>query len=52
MYSIFLLEPAIPITLQPKSFAIWPTTEPTAPLAAETTTVSPFWIFPILNNPK
>ena len=42
----------MPTTVQPISFAIWPTTEPTAPLAAETTIVSPFFIFPILKRPK
>jgi hypothetical protein len=31
----------MPTARQPSSFAIWPTTCPTAPDAAETTTVSP-----------
>jgi hypothetical protein len=33
--------PAMPTTRQPRSRASWPTTLPTAPLAAETTIVSP-----------
>src|SRR5690606_7125119 len=33
--------PATPTTRQPLRLASWPTPEPTAPLAAETTTVSP-----------
>ena len=32
-------------------FEIWPTTEPTAPDAAETTTVSPFSGLPIFKRP-
>lgn len=31
--------PAMPITVQPRVFAIWPATEPVAPAAAETSTV-------------
>ena len=41
IYSHFILFPAIPTTLQFESLASWPTNCPTAPEAAETTTVSP-----------
>ena len=40
-YRHFSSLPAMPTTRQPLILAIWPTTEPTAPEAAETTTVSP-----------
>src|SRR6185312_3433485 len=33
--------PAMPMARHPLTFAIWPTALPTAPAAAETTTVSP-----------
>ena len=36
----------------PRSFASWPATEPTAPAAAETTTVSPSSGLPISSIPK
>ena len=49
--SSLLSPPAIPTTLQPLSFAIWPTTEPTAPEAAEITTVSPSLGCPISSSP-
>ena len=34
------------------SFASWPATEPTAPAAADTTTVSPSWGLPISSMPE
>ena len=37
----FSAPPAIPTTRAPSDLASWPATEPTAPAAAETTTVSP-----------
>ncbi len=40
-YSHLSLVLAMPATRQPRIFASWPTTEPTAPAAADTTTVSP-----------
>src|SRR5689334_12372902 len=40
-YSHLSLDPATPTARQPRIFASWPTAEPTAPAAAETTTVSP-----------
>ena len=40
-WSTFAGDPATPITRQPPRLASWPTTEPTAPAAAVTTTVSP-----------
>ena len=43
--------PAMPTTRQPFSFAIWPTTAPTAPLAAATTRVSPGLGWPMLSRP-
>jgi hypothetical protein len=36
----------------PAIFAIWPATDPVAPTAAETTTVSPSFGFPIPTIPK
>ena len=50
--SHFFFPPAIPTVLQPKSFAICPTTEPTAPEAADTTTVSLSLTFPTSLSPK
>ena len=40
-YVVFCLPPAIPTTFAPLILAICHTTEPTAPDAADTTTVSP-----------
>ncbi len=44
-------EPATPTARQPLSFAICPTTAPTAPDAAETTTVSPALGRPMSRRP-
>ena len=44
--------PAMPITRQPLILAICPTTEPVAPAAPETTTVSAAFGSPISSNPK
>ena len=44
--------PAVPITWQPRILAIWPATDPVAPAAPETTTVSPACGFPMSSNPK
>src|SRR6266403_4079816 len=46
------LPPAVPITRQPLILAIWPATEPVAPAAPDTTTVSPALILPISIIPK
>ena len=43
--------PAIPTTRAPSALASWPATEPTAPAAAETTTVSPGFGFADLADP-
>ena len=43
---------AIPITWQPQRLASWPATEPVAPAAPETTTVSPSFGLPISFSPK
>jgi hypothetical protein len=43
---------AMPIALAPASFASWPTSEPTGPLAAATTTVSPGFGLPIDRRPE
>ena len=43
--------PAMPTARQPLSFAIWPTSEPTGPVAAATTTVSPGFGWPMLRRP-
>ena len=40
-YSHFCAPPAMPMARQPPILASWPTTLPTAPLAADTTIVSP-----------
>src|SRR5262245_18646889 len=48
----FFGPPATPTARQPWSFAIWPTAEPTAPEAAETTTVSPSLGRPSFMRPK
>ena len=48
----FSAPPAMPTTRQPLILAIWPTTWPTAPAAAETTTVSPATGRPISSSPK
>lgn len=45
-----------PMTRQPLIFANWPTTMPTAPVAALTTTVSPclgfpLWFSPVVSGP-
>ncbi len=45
-------EPATPTARQPRMRAIWPTTEPTAPAAPETTTVSPACGRQISRRPK
>ena len=50
-YPHFSGEPATPITRQPLCFASWPTTAPTAPEAAVTTTVSPATGLPTSNRP-
>ncbi len=42
----------MPTARQPHSLASWPTTLPTAPDAAETTTVSPVLGWPISFSPK
>jgi small neutral amino acid transporter SnatA (MarC family) len=47
----FLRPPAIPTARAPFIFAICPTTEPTAPEAAATTTVSPGFGWPISPSP-
>jgi hypothetical protein len=44
--------PAMPMTRAPAILAIWPATEPVAPAAAETTTVSPGWGRPMSFIPK
>ena len=41
----------MPMTLQPCILAIWAATEPVAPAAADTTTVSPAWILPTSSIP-
>src|ERR1700759_2896397 len=46
------LPPAVPMTRQPLILAIWPATEPVAPAAPDTTTVSPALILPISIIPK
>ncbi len=43
--------PALPITRQPFSFAIWPATDPTAPAAPDTNTVSPSFGRPTSSRP-
>jgi hypothetical protein len=48
----FSLPPAVPMTRQPLILAIWPATEPVAPAALDTTTVSPALIWPISVIPK
>ena len=45
-------EPASPTARHPLSFAIWPTMPPTAPDAADTTTVSPALGCPTSSSPK
>jgi hypothetical protein len=42
----------MPTTRQFLIFAICPTTEPTAPAAAETTTISPGFGWPVSRSPK
>jgi hypothetical protein len=42
----------MPTALAPPLFASWPTTLPTAPEAADTTTVSPAFGWPISFRPK
>ena len=44
--------PAMPMARQPLILAIWPASEPTAPAAAETTTVCPSCGCPISSRPK
>ena len=41
----------MPMVLQPAIFASWPTTEPVAPAAPDTRTVSPLTGRPTLNRP-
>ena len=41
----------MPTARAPFSLAIWPTAEPTGPVAAATTTVSPGWGFPSSSRP-
>ena len=43
--------PAMPTARQPHSLASWPTSEPTGPEAAATTTVSPRFGWPISFSP-
>ena len=43
--------PAMPTTRRPRIFPIWPTSDPTAPAAAETTSVSPGFGRPISKRP-
>src|SRR5947208_11244154 len=40
-YAHFSVPPAMPTALAPATFASWPTSDPTGPLAPATTTVSP-----------
>jgi hypothetical protein len=42
----------MPTALAPPIFASWPTSEPTGPLAAATTTVSPGFGLPISRRPE
>ena len=49
--SHFSRPPAMPTTRQPRILAICPTTWPTAPDAAETTTVSPAFGWPMSSSP-
>ena len=44
--------PAMPTTRAPAILAICPATDPVAPAAAETTTVSPGWGLPMSVIPK
>src|SRR6266850_6793833 len=50
--SHFSLLPAVPMTRQPLILAIWPATEPVAPAAPDTTTVSPALTWPTSVIPK
>ncbi len=50
-YLHFSGPPAMPTARAPLIFAICPTTEPTAPDAADTTTVSPAFGWPISSSP-
>ena len=42
----------MPTARAPRSLAIWPTMDPTGPLAAATTTVSPAFGCPMLSRPQ
>src|ERR1700675_332482 len=48
----FSAPPAMPTARQPWIFAIWPTMDPVAPAAPETTTVSPALGRPTSSRPK
>src|SRR5881409_1447391 len=50
-YSHLSRDDAMPTARQPRIFASAPTTEPTAPAAAETTTVSPGFGWPMSRSP-
>src|SRR5215831_8542349 len=50
-YEHFFGPPAIPTALAPAILASWPASDPTGPLAAATTTVSPAAGFPITVSP-
>ena len=50
--SHFSLPPAMPTTRHPLIRAIWPATEPVAPAAPDTTTVSPAFGLPTSSSPK
>src|SRR5271157_875338 len=50
-YAHFSGPPAMPTALAPAIFASWPTSDPTGPLAAATTTVSPGVGLPITRRP-
>ena len=52
MYEHLSSDPAIPQTLHPKFLAICIAISPTAPAAADMTTVSPLFILPTACNPK
>ena len=47
----FASPPAMPTARAPRALAIWPTAEPTGPVAAATTTVSPACGRPISSSP-
>jgi hypothetical protein len=51
-WRFFSAPPAIPTARQPSSPAIWPTADPTAPAAEDTTTVSPAFAAQLSVSPK